>query len=220
MVNLVDAITRGIEARYTFLDPSFSEPITYRPITMWEHEMAHQKALSGCYDREIVKLIVGVGKKVGEEIELSAERYKELRMYQFNLMMWICYYGLKDFQPDNFSIEILKQTTINAPLLSKEILAATIGKQEEIVEVIKNSEGTRLAYIIHVLKIPLVEAAWKLTPLQMEYLVKTKRYLENPQPVGVQVTAEEMDSDPEKYKERLKAMFGGGRRGTGAKSLD
>lgn len=208
MVDLVEAIRKGIEARYEYIDPSFPDPISYRPITLWEHEMAHQNALSECYDREIIKLLVGVG---DHDIELDQEQYRELRRYQFDIMLWICYYGLRDFQPEGFTIDTLKKLYINVKKLSILILKVSMGNREQVVEVIKNRDNVELAYIIHVLNIPLVSEAWKVTPLQVEYLINSKRHFENPQPDGVEVTSEMINENPMKYKEKIKEMFGVGR---------
>ena len=214
MVDLVDAISRGIEARYTFLDPSFSEPIVYRAITRWEHEQAHANALSDCKNNRIVKLLVGMGwKQDVDDDGMTIEEYKELRMYQFDVLLWISYFGLRDFQSPSFSIETLKKSYVDVRALSVEIINVSIARQDEIVATLKTPGGVSLARIVHRLMIPLTNEAWKLTPLQLEYTILSRNYLDNPQPKGVQVTADQMEQDPEKYKKQLKEMFSGsGRR--------
>lgn len=212
MVNLVEAIVGGINTKYQYFDPSFSEPITYRAITRWEHEQAHANALEECQNEKVVKLLVGLGWRTitvdDEDSEFSIDDYKEFRMYQFDVMLWVCYYGLKDFQPDNFSIETLKESFVDLKTLSINILDVSVATREQIVEIIENRQGRELAYIIHVLNVPLVDEAWKITPLQLKFHTTLKVSMENPQPKGVEVTKDMIEKDPQRYKEYLKELFG------------
>lgn len=201
MVDLVEAVVNGINKRYHFLDPSFDKPLTYRAITLWEHELAHQKALSGCRDISIVKVLL----QKESDIELNIDQLKDLRAYEFDLCLWICFYGLMDFQPYDFTIDILKKSNVDVKTLSLLILDVSVGKKEEIVEVLRNAHGTVLAYIKHVLNVPLVDELWKITPLQFEFLALNTHKREDPK--GVEVTKEMMEKDPQRYKEQLMAMF-------------
>jgi hypothetical protein len=205
LVDLVDAVVNGINKKYHFFDPSLDFPLTYRAITLWEHELAHQKALSKCKDMLIVKVLMDKE----SDVELNINQLKELRAYEFNLCLWVCFYGLMDFQADDFTIDILKKSNIDAKTLSLEILEKSVARKEEIIEVIKNNRGTIVAYIRHVLNVPLVNEAWRMTPLQFEYLILDSH---RPDSRGVEVTKEMMERDPQRYKEQLMAMFNVGSR--------
>jgi hypothetical protein len=207
MVNIVEAVEAGIKKKYVFYDQSLPEPLFFRAINRSEYEDAFNTALQYCEDVDVIKTLSGIAKR-GEIEELDADQLKELRKYHFEFMMYVCYMGLKDFQPDNFSIDTLRKSFIDVAALSKKILECSVGGKDEIVEVLKNAKGQALAFMIHELRIPLADTAWDLTPLQLEFLKAS--YLDRNQPAekGVKITAEMINKDPSRYKEELKAMFG------------
>jgi len=211
MVNLVKAIEKGISEKYSFFDPSLDEPIFFRAITRREYENAVTSALLMCDDKKIIETIVKWSmqdKKALDNLELTKNQYIIMREYQFNLMLQICYEGLKDFQPDDFSIKTLEDSYIDVRGLSISILENSIASKEQMAEVIKSPDGKLLATIVFTLNTPLTDEAWKLTDLQLDFLVSSYIDKHHPEEKGVKITSEMINQDPQRYRDELVAMFG------------
>ena len=132
-------------------------------------------------------------KELTGEINLELDDYIDLRKYQYDLMVNICYHGMKDFQRGNFSIETINNSFLDVIGLSSAILEKSVGTEEEVVELLESADGKVLMYTTRVLKVPITDKAWKLTPMQIKFFS------------GSAVKTESLDD--ESYIERVKAMF-------------
>lgn len=206
-MSLIESIERGINKKYQFVDPSLDEPIFYRAITRREHENAIQNAIKDCHNKKVIKLLFRWAHKYTlEELEFTKEDYIDLRMHQYRIMENIVHAGIKDFQPPNFSIDMIGESFINVRGLADEILRVSIAAKDEIVEVLKSTDGKILAYQTTILNVPLTDEAWKMTPAQLYFSIKIR----NPttKKKGVEITSDMIKKNPRKYKDELVRMFG------------
>ena len=215
MVDIVEAVQKGMSGKYLFHDPSFSEPIFYRAITSYEHEMAKIDAMDGC-SLPVMEYMADQASLTGGSIsakELTAEEIIEYKTYLFEMMVNIVYHGTKDFQSAKYSSEIIKDSYIDVLGLAKEILQASVRKKEEVVALVNTEDGVNLLAIHYYLNVPLTSEAWKLTPLQLEFLVNGKMKMDADKrraaapATAPTITQEELSKDPEKVKEYLKSLF-------------
>ncbi len=200
-----------MNGKYFFHDPSFSEAIPYRAITRYEHEIAKIEAMSNC-SVPVMEFMADQAALTLEPIktkELTAEEILEYQTYMFDLMVKIVYYGTRDFQKPEYSEQVIKDSYMDVLGLSQEILNASIRPKEEVIQLINSIDGKNLLTIHYNLGVPLTDAAWKLTPLQVQFLYKGKIQATAPKKAAPTITQEELSKDPEKVKEYLKAIFNG-----------
>jgi len=208
-MNIVEAVQKGMSGKYIFHDPSFSEPIKYRAITRYEHEMAKIDAMKGC-SLITMQYLADQASLVSKPMEeLDEDGILEYRKYVFDMIVNIVYHGTKDFQGEEYTIETIKSSFMDVLELSKAILECSVRPKEEVIELVSNNEGKNLLAIHYQLNVPLVNEAWKLTPLQCDFLVNGKlkeREGKQQAPKGT-ITQDDLDKDPEKFKEYLKSLF-------------
>jgi len=210
MVNIVEAVQKGMSGTYVFHDPSFSEPIKYRAITRYEHEQAKIAAMQYC-SKPVMEFLSDQASLSIQPIaskELTETEILEYREYLFSLMVGIVYHGTKDFQPEDYSEDTIKDSFMDVLGIAKEILEKSIRPNEEVVALVNSGEGQNLLAIHYVLNVPLASDAWKLTPLQLSFLVKGELKREHKTATAPTVTQVDLDKDPEKFKEYIKSLFG------------
>lgn len=217
MVDILEAVERGIGKVYTFLD--FTGPIKYRAITRREHEEATYEALRSCDDDEIAKILVDYSlARYVPGTDLTTAQYISLRKYQFDLMCNIAHVATKDFQDEDYTVETLEASFVDVIGLAEKVLEASIAPKEEIVKLLKTGSGKLLASIIFKLNVPLVDEAWKMTKLQLNFLINGKLMEVQPGTVPaeekgkVRITNEMLNENPENVRKQLRAMFGGSKR--------
>ena len=170
-MDLLKYIRLGIQSRDFF---SYDDQmITLRPLTSEELDEAAECAL-GQATPELVEFLIQV--KLGKIDLLSKESkpivdhlYKEIHAYYNLLDYYIVYHAMKDFMPNDFSDEDVKQMH-DIHKIADKVMAISHAKRELIDEVIATPEGKRLADIIYIFHVPITDAAWKLTPLQTDFL--------------------------------------------------
>ena len=209
MVDIVEAVQKGMSGKYLFHDPSFSEPIFYRAITRYEHEMAKFDAMEYCSKPVMEYLADQASFNIDpiSEKELTEDQIREYMMYMFDMLVNIVYYGTRDFQPVDYEKQTIKDSFMDVRNLALEILQVSVRKKEEVIALINTSEGKNLLGIHYHLNVPLTDEAWKLTPLQVDFLVHGKIKETKPASTAATISQEDLDKDPEKVKEYLKALF-------------
>jgi len=210
LVNIVEAVQKGMSGTYVFHDPSFSEPIKYRAITRYEHETAKIEAMRYC-SKPVMEFLSDQSALSMQPIatkELAEAEILEYREYLFTMMVGIVYHGTKDFQPEDYSEDTIKDSFMDVLGIAKEILEKSIRPNEEIVALVNSGEGQNLLAIHYVLNVPLASEAWKLTPLQLSFLVKGEIKRSGKKATAPTITQDDLDKDPEKVKEYLKSLFG------------
>jgi len=212
---MVEIVERGIDNTYFFFDPSLSEPLKYRAITRSEHEEIKAEAMRIIDNPRIAKILIDwlLDREIEEEEEdLSVESYLELRKYYFEVALLTCYNGTKDFQPDNYTLDMLRSSFVDVMDLCVQILEKSMAKRKEVVEMLQTVDGTNLATIVYRLNVPITDAVWKLTPVQLLFLVEGHKYIYGtPQQSSdkgeTKITQEDMLNNPELTKARLMALF-------------
>lgn len=168
-MNLLDKIRLGIQAKEFF--PYDGEMIPVRPIASYEMDQSEEKGLNlvdARLARFIVDIKLGRMKLTDQLNDIPPELYKNIRKFYLEIDYWIVYYGMKDFQPETFSIEdVQKMKYIHE--MTKFIIDMSAGSKEVLMEYVRTPEGKELATIIYEWKVPLTDAAWKLTPLQKDF---------------------------------------------------
>jgi len=206
-MNIVEAVQKGMNGKYIFHDPSFSEPIEYRPITRYEHEQCRIDSMEGCSRPVMEYISTQLSLTKHEKLDLTDPQVIEYAGYMFKLMVNIVYHGTKDFQPETYNTDYIEESFIDVKGLAQEILEKSVRPKEEVIQLINTPEGENLLAIHFVLNVPLASEAWKLTPLQCTFLNHGYRVRSNVKSTPGTVSQEDLDKDPEKFKEYIKSLF-------------
>jgi hypothetical protein len=167
-LSLEDAILKGKQVKIP--KEINGEVFYFRPITSWELDLSFGEALSGAPSK-IIKIIVEARlERKEEKLHLTGEEYASLQEFSHELDYWIVYHAAKDWQPPDFSVDVIREMPPMVHDLAKEILAYTYRPTQEVIRFVHNSKGQHLATIVYKLNQPLAEA-WALTPLQERFLV-------------------------------------------------
>jgi len=172
--DLLTYIRKGIT--YTTFFSYHDQNIQIRPITSLELNLAEDQA-DKIVTPQLARLLTMVrcGKlNIMQKIDeiVPPEMYHNIRKYYNELDFWITFFGMKDFLPDDFSIADVKKMQFIREI-SQKIIDISSATEESIDEIIKSNDGQQLAFIHYKLMVPLTDAAWKLTPLQTEFLSKS-----------------------------------------------
>jgi len=169
----LDYIRLGIRAREIFFYNDIS--ITLRPLTSMEIDEAQNMACDEIDDVRLIKTITDI--KLGktdlmDKMPTNPEFYAKIRRFYNTIDYWLVYYAMKDFMPKDFSIDDVEKMQYVHEIAERVIKIC--GKQsKEVIETIRTADGQELATIVHKYHIPLTNEAWKLTPLQKEFLYWT-----------------------------------------------
>lgn len=160
------------------------QPLPLRPISSWELDQCFYNSLLYA-ENKIANLVINLRLGMIDKdrlINVSNDGYAKLLEFYNNVNYWIVYYGMKDFQDEDFS-KPNYDDLFNHPngfyLVKKmqevhEIadFITTTSNQSEVVlkEIFKNEYGREVAYLCYYLKIPLADIK-DLTKLQRDYLI-------------------------------------------------
>lgn len=169
---MLNYIRKGILAREFF---SYNDiTITLRPLASMELDEAQDAAYSEINDIRIIKTIMDIrlGKvELSKNMPQNPEYYDKIRRFYNTVDYHIAFLAMRDFIKD-LTIEDVKTMQYVHEIVDK-VLKISGRTKKEIIEFIKTSDGRELAQIIHYYHVPLTDAAWKLTPLQKEFLYWT-----------------------------------------------
>jgi len=173
------------------------QALPIRPLSTYEHDNAIMSSIKGVsplvFD-SVIKVKIGLIDK-DEELNLEPSVYSDFLRYYNEIDYWTVFYGMKDFQPEEFSMPdyegkfkddfddwesekpkgyyiVRKMKLVHD--ISKKIQMMTDQPDTQLVEIITNNEGKLLGKTIHNLNVPLNDKAWKLTPLQTKFLLFTR----------------------------------------------
>jgi len=126
-----------------------------------------------------------------EKVKLSEQNYLEYFKYLNIIDYWMVFHSMKDFQDEDFSKpdynkefrDEFDDWTEETPKgfyivrkmkfihqLAKDIQDMTSQPLVKLSQVLKNKSGKILASMVFTYHLPLVNEAWKLTPLQEDFL--------------------------------------------------
>lgn len=163
-----------------------TEPLPVRPISSYELDQCYYKALDEAPTKIadfVIKVKMGLIKK-NQNINVSNDGYKNLKKFYDTIDYWIVYYGMKDFQDDEFSKPSKKDYNLpkgmmkirqmeNVHDIAKFILDSSHKPEEIIKQVYKTQKGEEVAMKIVYMKEPLANLG-DLTKLQEEYILYSK----------------------------------------------
>lgn len=170
-----------------------TDPLPVRPLSSYELDQCYYKALEGAPSgvaNFVVKIKMGMIKKDMELGDIDNQNYKRLIEFYDAIDYWIVYYGMKDFQgedfqkPDYDKIEgypqgyyIIKEKMEDVHHIANYIKDASHRPKDVVKELFKDEMGREVAMKVTYLKQPLADID-KLTKLQEDYLIYSEGNLE------------------------------------------
>lgn len=128
---------------------------------------------------------------IDEKVKITQKNYLEFFKYLNIIDYWMVFYSMKDFQNEDFSKPDYSEEfrdefddwTEDTPkgffivrkmkfvhLLAKDIQDMTTQPLVKLSQILKNKSGKILASMVFTYHVPLANEAWKLTPLQEDFL--------------------------------------------------
>jgi len=166
------------------------EPLPLRPISSYEVDEAFYNSLEYTPEK-IAHLVVNLRVNLvrGEErIKLSNEGYSQLIKFYDDIDYWVVYFGMKDFQDDEFTKpdpDTIEGHPIGFYIVKKMrdvheiadfILKGSISSEIIVKEIFEDDSGKELAYVVFYLNQELAPLD-KLTKLQRRYLIYSKGHI-------------------------------------------
>jgi len=196
MTDILKYIKLGTNAKEWFNYDGQHLPI--RPLSSYELDEIMLKVIREGITQKIYESVYKVKMNLidpSEKIKLDLEDYKEF-FYYFNLIdYWIVYYSMKDFQPEEFSVPDYERKFENdfddwtyknpkgyyivkkmkfVHQIARDIMTITSQPLIKLRGVLSNNRGKMLASLVYVFHQPLSSEAWKLTPLQEDFLIYSR----------------------------------------------
>lgn len=103
-----------------------------------------------------------------ELVKLPPEMFNSIDRYYKEIDYQIVYYSMKDFQPDDFTLEDVRKMRFVHDI-SMDVLSMSSATDKKLVEIINSADGSRLGKIIFNFNVPITDEAWKITPLQYKF---------------------------------------------------
>jgi len=182
MVNLIEAIKKGINLHSFFYSKVYGA-IKFRPLCNGEVDDVMRMSTKK-KSQEVKRLLTEVrlhrkpndyDKSVIDEV---ADTLNEMNV-------WIVYHAVKDFQPEEWQhvdefatplgIYMLKypESYLEVSAFADEVMSFTVRPTEELTTFLKTKDGTALAEAVWKLKVPITDELWKLTDIQLSFLVQS-----------------------------------------------
>ena len=168
---ILDIIRAGITKKDFFNYGGVSIPI--RPVTSMEIDEAKREAYE-LADDKLIEVIMGI--KLGRIDptktldKIPRGFYKNIERFDAEIEYWLVYHSMKDFRDSTFTIKDVRLMQ-HVHTMAKQILKLSAAPKSQIIEIVSTPEGKELAKIVYHYKIPLVDAAWKLIPLQHDFMI-------------------------------------------------
>lgn len=169
-------------------------PLPIRPLSTYEMDNILGKIIKEGITQQTFNSIYKIKFNLfneEEKVKVSQQNYLEFFNY-FNIIdYWMVFYSMKDFQEEEFSQpdyneefrkdfedwinDVPKGYYIVRKMkyvhqLAKDIQYMTAQPLVKLTKVLKNKSGKILASMIYTYHVPLANEAWKLTPLQEDFL--------------------------------------------------
>ena len=167
---ILKLIRAGVQHKDFFDYDGVSIPV--RPITSMEMDDARYNTYE-LISPKMAELIVSI--KLGRikpdvKIKIQPGMFKNIDRFDSELEYWITYHGMKDFRDKEFSIDDVRLMK-HVHGMAKFILKMSAAPKDSIREIVTTKDGVQLANIVYKFNVPLADAAWKLTPLQHDFLI-------------------------------------------------
>ena len=192
MPNIIKYIKLGTDAKEWFNYDGQALPI--RPISSYEIDEIMRKIIEDGVPPIVFNSLYKLKMSLIEEDEkvvIDPENYAYFFNYYNEIDYWTVYYSMKDFQDEEFSkpdydeefSKDFKDWEIIKPKgyyivrkmkyvheIAKDIRSMTAQPLIKLTGVLSNNDGQVLATFIHQFHQPLASEAWKLTPLQEQFI--------------------------------------------------
>jgi hypothetical protein len=170
-MKLLDYIRLGIQARDFFLYDDYK--ITLRPLTSMEFDLCEEAAFEEADDvvaKLVMRIRLGDLHVTKQILDMGPEIHHKLSQYRNTINYWVVFHAMKDFMPDDFSIEdVIKMHSVHE--IAQQVFRISSTDTDTIIDEVATPEGEKLATVIYKLHQPLTSELWKLTPLQHKFLV-------------------------------------------------
>ena len=158
-----------------------------RPISSYELDDCFYKALKYATS-EVADLVLKIRLKLidrADEIDFSNEDYLSLQHHYDTISYWVVFHSMKDFQDEDFSIPIYKNTELlpkgiflirkmnYVHDIANYILDSCYKPKDFIKQIIKDEIGREIAYLVFYFNTPLSNIS-DITKLQRDYLIYSK----------------------------------------------
>ncbi len=121
----------------------------------------------------MVKIRVGKLKLLEDIKDIPPEAYQSMRKFYNELDYWIVYYGMRDFIEEEFTIDDVKKMH-HVHDIAQKIVSMSSAPEDIVEKIVRSNDGKLLATCHYQLHVPLTDAAWKITPLQFDFLFTSK----------------------------------------------
>lgn len=172
-------------------------------------------SLESLQNEKVIKLLINYNLAkigIGEKVDITPQDYSDFLKYKNLLDYNACYHAMKDFAEYDFSIEDIMDSGLEVSEMAARVRSMSVNNPEKIEKFIATPEGELLAYITYTLRVPLVDEAWKLTPLQVGYLNASRgEKIEgnfvaqegNVEFTGREISQDDLDKNPDLAIERF-----------------
>lgn len=171
------------------------QPLPIRPLSTYEVDQIMVETVGKIHSSIFDSTIKFKLKIIDDEVELNKENYQSYLNFNAEIDYWTVYYGMKDFQPEEFSMPDYSGEFENkfedwdedkpkgyyivrnmkyVHDIAKDVTNMTTRTTPEVLEILKNSNGIILATMLHRFHQPLASEAWKLTPLQTKFILYSR----------------------------------------------
>lgn len=168
-MELIDYIRKGIHSVEFFSYDTYE--IKLRALSTMEFDEARDNAFNKhpAFTKLVLDLRLERVKLTEDYEALTPQMYKMMMQAYDEIDYYVVYLSMRDFMPDTFGIEdvMLMQ---NIHDMAKMIFGMSVSSKPTVQEVVRNRDGVELATIIYKFNQPLSSDAYKLTPLQNQFL--------------------------------------------------
>lgn len=184
MVDLIEAITKGIDL-YSFFYSKYYGPIKFRPLTNFELSLVVEESISK-EPWEIKEFLRDMHIRHVVPQSIPREMSRELVKAYDHMCALVVYHAVKDFQKENWQhvhdsiplgMTLLESADnyLEVGDMAHEVMALSTQPGEVLEAFIETEDGTRLATTTWKLDYQLVDAMWKLTDLQLTFIIKCRK---------------------------------------------
>jgi hypothetical protein len=197
MPDIIKYIKLGTDAKEWFNYDGQALPI--RPLSSYEIDEIMLKIIEDGIPPIVFKSVYKVKMNLldeNETIDINPQNYTYFFRYYNEIDYWTVYYGMKDFQDEDFSKPDYDEEYIDKYSdwdranpkgyyivremkhvhdIAKDIRIMTSQPLLKLSSVLSNSDGKVLATMVHIFHQPLASKAWKLTPLQESFIYYSRR---------------------------------------------
>lgn len=182
MTDLIEALKKGIDL-YSFFYSKYYGPIKYRPLTNLEISMVLKSSLKG-KSKEMREFIKDMRLKLIPKKEIDISMLDDVSDVLDIMDAWIVYHAVKDFQEENWQHEndgiplgvyLLRSpdSYLEVSRFAEDVMRLSTRPVDEVKSFIKTGAGEILAETTWKLGYPLTDKLWKLTNLQLSFLIES-----------------------------------------------